>query len=399
MNGGYSAPKPSYNAPKPSYSAPSSSYGAPSKPKYNSGQTNPTKPKYKPSYNNANSIGGSSYSAPKPNYSQVGDSNSIIPISTGYSAPTDSYGAPKPSYNAPKPSYNAPKPSYNAPKPSYNAPNLDSYSAPSRPSYNAPKPSYNAPTDSYGSPSRPSYNAPKPSYNAPSSSYGSPEYGVPTGFNRYDDDGNIDYTDGFGERDGIGHHHGKHHGTHHGDHHGDHHGHHGSHHGNHESHHGHGHHGNHHEGHRTGRADECYCVPVNQCPTSSVMPTSGFQDYSALVDPRTLPSGIDSILEHEEADTLDLSLETSLPEDNRARSLKTSIEALDAGEEEKKTSAGDGNDSIDFGELLAEAEKEVDKTASRRRRRDVASEETIETEEQFSDVQGVSDAISIILYF
>ena len=33
------------------------------------------------------------------------------------------------------------------------------------------------------------------------------------------------------------------------------------------------------ESHRTGRADECYCVPVAQCPRESVMSTSGFQDY------------------------------------------------------------------------------------------------------------------------
>ena len=52
---------------------------------------------------------------------------------------------------------------------------------------------------------------------------------------------------------------------------------------------------------RDGRAEECYCVPVGQCPTQSIMASnSGFQDYSALVDPRTLPSEIDSILEAEQ---------------------------------------------------------------------------------------------------
>ena len=121
------------------------------------------------------------------------------------------------------------------------------------------------------------------------------------------------------------------------------------------------------------------------------MPTSGFQDYSALVDPRTLPSGIDSVLEHEEEDTLDLSLETSLPEDNRARSLKTTIEALEAGENEKKTFAGDGNDSVDFGELVAASDDaEEDKEKSSRRKRESPVEESTEAEEQFPDVQGVS---------
>jgi len=324
-----------------------------------------------------------------------------VPVGGGYSAPKPSYNPPKPSYSAPTsssygaPSYTAPKPSYNAPpsidsysapsRPSYNAPTSDSYGAPSRPSYNAPKPSYNAPkpsynaptSDSYGAPSKPSYNAPssRPSYNAPTSSYG---------FNRFDDDGNIDYTDGFGERDGVGHHHGNHHGSHH---HGNHH----------ESHHGDHHHGSHHqEGHRTGRAEECYCVPVNQCPTSSVMPTSGFQDYSALVDPRTLPSsGIDSILDNEESDTLDLSLETSLPEDTRSRSLKSRIQALDAAEEgEKKTSAGEGNDGIDFGELVAAAEEDKEE---RRRRRDAPTEED-HVEDQFPDVEGVSKSLIDFLY-
>ena len=68
------------------------------------------------------------------------------------------------------------------------------------------------------------------------------------------------------------------------------------------------------------------------------MPTSGFQDYSALVDPRTLPSEIDSILEAEKTDTLDLNLEIPLPEDSRSRSLKTDIEAIisGSGDEENK---------------------------------------------------------------
>lgn len=315
------------------------------------------------------------------------------PISTGYTAPSDSYGAPatdsygapaSDSYGAPKPSYNAPTSSYGAPKPSYNAP---------KPSYNPPKPSYNPPKPSYNAPSS-SYGAPRPSYSAPSSSYGS-------SFNRFD--GNIDYTDDgsagdvfqtsfdYVDREGTGGHHG--------------HGHHGHHahgqHGHHEQG-NHGHHANHDSGHRTGRADECYCVPAAQCPTQSVMTSFGtpsthsnngpignvgFQDYSALVNPRTLPSGIDSILEHEEADTLDLTVETPLPEDTRARSLKTTIQAVETGEDEKKhVAAGEGND--DTIELTEELLGEVEK-ARRRRRRD-APVEVPEEEAQFPDVQSVS---------
>ena len=128
------------------------------------------------------------------------------------------------------------------------------------------------------------------------------------------------------------------------------------------------------------------------------MPTSGFQDYSALVDPRTLPSSssfdIDSILED---DTLDLSVETSLPEDTRSRSLKSSIEALAAGEDEKKTAlAGEGNDGIDFDSDFVAAEKDKEVTKRRRRKRDVPiteeSASTSNAQDQFPDVEGVSDS-------
>ena len=52
---------------------------------------------------------------------------------------------------------------------------------------------------------------------------------------------------------------------------------------------------------------------------------------NALADPRNLPSEIDSNLEHKEADALDLTVE-----DREARYFKTTIEAIDAGEELKK---------------------------------------------------------------
>ena len=103
------------------------------------------------------------------------------------------------------------------------------------------------------------------------------------------------------------------------------------------------------------------------------MPTSGFQDYSALVDPRTLPSEIDSILElAEKSDTLDLNLEIPLPEDSRSRSLKTDIEAIisasgDEENKEKNVEAGDGNDAnIDLEKLF---EEQVKAEISKRRRR------------------------------
>ena len=155
--------------------------------------------------------------------------------------------------------------------------------------------------------------------------------------------------------------------------------------------------------HNIHRNDECYCVPLAQCPTQSVMPTSGFQDYSALVDPRTLPSEIDSILElAEKSDTLDLNLEIPLPEDSRSRSLKTDIEAIisasgDEENKEKNVEAGDGNDAnIDLEKLFEEQVKaEISK---RRRRRDTVTTPKDNSETQFPDVQGVSTDISILFF-
>ena len=126
--------------------------------------------------------------------------------------------------------------------------------------------------------------------------------------------------------------------------------------------------------------------------SSSGLSSSGFQDYSALVDPRTLPSEIDSILKAEKADTLDLNVEIPLPEDSRARSLKTKIEAITSEEEAKNVEAGEGNDGIDFSELAKEGLGEEEKS---RRKRDTEPEVLPEvaeqgTETQFPDVQGVS---------
>ena len=94
---------------------------------------------------------------------------------------------------------------------------------------------------------------------------------------------------------------------------------------------------------------------------------------------------------------MDLSVETSLPEDTRSRSLKSSIEALAAGEDEKKTAlAGEGNDGIDFDSDFVAAEKDKEVTKRRRRKRDVPiteeSSSTSNAQDQFPDVEGVSDS-------
>ena len=100
-----------------------------------------------------------------------------------------------------------------------------------------------------------------------------------------------------------------------------------------------------------------------------------------------MPSEIDSILEHEETDTLDLTVETPLQGDREARSFKTTIEAIDAGKELKKnTQSGNGNDAIDITNIREEGEAEK---AQRRRRDAPATEES--TEEQFPDAQPVSN--------
>ena len=132
------------------------------------------------------------------------------------------------------------------------------------------------------------------------------------------------------------------------------------------------------------------------------MSTSGFQDYSALVDPRTLPSEIDSILEAEKTDTLDLNLEIPLPEDSRSRSLKTDIEAIisASGEEnkEKNIEAGDGNDdNIDLEKLFDE--RVNTEKSKRRRRRDTVTAAEDNSDTQFPDVQGVSDIFIFRIIF
>jgi hypothetical protein len=176
-------------------------------------------------------------------------------VYTGNDRAFGSYEAPKPSYSPPRPVY-VPKTSYNPPKPSYSAPS-SSYGAPSS-SYGAPTSTYNAPAPTYNAPSS-SYGAPTSSYGAPTSSFGSSSsnYGVASsgGFSSYQtpkqsfQTGFIDeYSETLRPT-------------------------------------------------REGRLEECYCVPVAQCPvgqvigggagaTSTTLKESPPKDYSALINPR-----------------------------------------------------------------------------------------------------------------
>ena len=199
-----------------------------------------------------------SYGAPKPSYNSP--SVSYGPPKPSYNAPTSGYGAPKPSYDAPtsgyrgpKPSYNAPSSEYGAPKPSYNAPK-PSYSATSS-EYGAPKPSYKAPQPSseYGAP-KPTYNTPSVSYGAPLTSYNGPSSKVDT-TSSFQTSFSVQPSDLSENTRPV----------------------------------------------REGRVDECYCVPVGQCPADKILgnsyldyskPKTEIKDYSTLINPRVKNSDI-----------------------------------------------------------------------------------------------------------
>merc|ERR1712038_1895031 len=180
--------------------------------------------------------------------------NRDFSVSSGYGAPSysaPSYEAPKPSYGAPKPTYGAPKPTYKEPSVSYGPP---SYNTPTT-GYRGPKPSYNGPTTHYGAPhahnSVPTseYGAPKPSYNAPSATYGAPSYDSLT--SKLDTVSSFQTSfsaegSGYSEKARPV---------------------------------------------REGRLDECYCVPVAQCPANKILGSS-FKDYSNLINPRVKNSDI-----------------------------------------------------------------------------------------------------------
>ena len=179
-----------------------------------------------------------------------------IPTQTVYAASNNrasSYEPPRPAYSPPRPTY-APKTSYNPPKPSYSAPS-SGYSAPTS-SYGAPTSGYNAPAPTFNAPSSSSYGAPSSSYGAPASSFSAPTvtYGVPSSFSSSSyqtpkqsfQTGFIDeYSESLRPT-------------------------------------------------REGRLEECYCVPVAQCPigqvignaNNPVIKVNAVKDYSALINPR-----------------------------------------------------------------------------------------------------------------
>jgi len=258
-------------------------------------------------YSISSEYGAPSYEAPKPSYG--------APKPT-YGAPKPSYGAPKPSYGAPKPSYGAPKPSYGAPKPSYGAPEQSylstNYDAPTT-GYRGPKPSYSGPNADYGAPSV-SYGAPLTSYNSPASKVDTVS-SFQTSFSTQ--------TSDFSEKTRPV---------------------------------------------REGRLDECYCVPVGQCPANKILGNS-FKDYSNLINPRvknpniaiTAPDGR-TLLEAEDLD-----------EDSKNFENTTEIEI------EKS----DGNvEDVETSEKIDETKENDDEISRRRRDNAAQSEETPKLEKR-----------------
>jgi len=162
-----------------------------------------------------------------------------------YSVPVDtdrqfttSYGAPQPSYGAPKPSYGAPKPSYGAPTLDYGAP------SPSKPTYEAPKPSYKAPA--------PVYAPPPAKYSPPTDGYGAPAAPAVSKVSSTRDQRETDFQTSFSTHvDTLP---------------------------------------ENARPTREGRRDECFCVPVGQCPAANVVGAT--KDYSALINPRVKTSDI-----------------------------------------------------------------------------------------------------------
>merc|ERR1711970_624246 len=248
--------------------------------------------------------------------------NRDFSVSSGYGAP--SYAPPKPSYGAPKPSYNAPKPTYNEPTISYGPPSYDTPTT----GYRGPKPSYNAPTSQYGAPnSVPSseYGAPQPSYSAPSITYGSPLTSYDSLTSKLDTVSSFqtsfstkasDYSE---KARPV----------------------------------------------REGRLDECYCVPVAQCPANKILGNS-FKDYSNLINPRVKNSniGITAPVARTLIDTEDIeeATEEDKTEDN-----------------DKISSSESGKERSDSDEKHEEEEEEE---VSRRRRDNNGDEEGSSLEEK-----------------
>merc|ERR1711902_347829 len=77
---------------------------------------------------------------------------------------------------------------------------------------------------------------------------------------------------------------------------------------------------------RSGRRDECYCVPVAQCPADKILGSTPNKDYSSLINPRvknpnidiTAPAGrsaLEDIVEEEEEEESVTEAVTELAED------------------------------------------------------------------------------------
>merc|ERR1712157_479228 len=73
---------------------------------------------------------------------------------------------------------------------------------------------------------------------------------------------------------------------------------------------------------RSGRLDECYCVPVAQCPADKILGNAPVKDYSSLINPRVKNPDIDitaslgrSGLDEDEDKDEDTEATTELAED------------------------------------------------------------------------------------
>ena len=99
---------------------------------------------------------------------------------------------------------------------------------------------------------------------------------------------------------------------------------------------------------RSGRRDECYCVPVAQCPADKILGSTPNKDYSSLINPRvknpnidiTAPAGrsaLEDIVEEEEEEeeeeavteaVTELAEETTITEVSRKRRQNDDIEPI-----------------------------------------------------------------------
>merc|ERR1712079_496891 len=89
---------------------------------------------------------------------------------------------------------------------------------------------------------------------------------------------------------------------------------------------------------RSGRRDECYCVPVAQCPADKILGSTPNKDYSSLINPRvknpnidiTAPAGrsaLEDIVEEEEKEEEEAVTE-AITEVSRKRRQNDDIEPI-----------------------------------------------------------------------